>query len=217
VTGVQTCALPISEAAIKAGRFKDQILPLEVKEGRKVTLFEADEHPRFGTTLESLAKLPPAFDKEGTVTAGNSSGMNDAGAAVAVMSAARAKDLGLEPLARIRAFAAVGVEPGLMGVGPVPATRLALKKVGMTLADIDLIELNEAFASQVVYCAQELKMDPAKVNVYGGAIALGHPISASGACLITKLLGAMKDRNAATGLVTMCIGGGQGMTIIFER
>jgi len=207
-----------AEAAIKEGRFKDQILPLEIKEGKTSAVFDQDEHPRFGTTAETLAKLPPVFDRDqGTVTAGNSSGMNDAGSALVLMSRTKAKELGLEPLAGIRAYGYVGVEPSLMGIGPVPATRLALERAGMELADIDLIELNEAFASQVVYCVDELGMDPEKVNIYGGAIALGHPISASGACLITKLLHAMKDRGASTGLVTMCVGGGQGMTIIFER
>ncbi len=207
-----------TEEAIKSGKFKDQILPLEIKERKKTVTFDTDEHPRFGTTMETLAKLGPAFDREnGTVTAGNSSGMNDGAAATVVMTAAKAKELGLSPLAKIRAYAYVGVEPSLMGIGPVPATRMALKRAGMDLKDIDLIELNEAFASQVVHCVRELDMDPEKTNVYGGAIALGHPISASGATLITKLLYAMRDKDAATGLVTMCIGGGQGMTIIFER
>ena len=207
-----------AEAAITSGKFKSQILPLELKEKKKTVVFDTDEHPRFGTTMETLSKLPPAFDREnGSVTAGNSSGMNDAAAATVVMTARKAKELGLTPLAKIKSYAYVGVEPSLMGIGPVPATRMALKKAGMELSDIDLIELNEAFASQVVYCAEELSMDSAKVNVYGGAIALGHPISASGATLITKLLYAMQDKNAGTGLVTMCIGGGQGMTIIFER
>lgn len=207
-----------AEKAIKEGRFKSQIVPLEISDGKQKIVFDTDEHPRFGTTLEALAKLKPVFDPEGgTVTAGNSSGMNDAAAAVVVMKAAKAKELGLEPLAKIRAFAAVGVEPSLMGIGPVPATRLALKKAGMELGDIDLIELNEAFASQVVYCVNELGLDPEKTNIYGGAIALGHPISASGACLITKLLYALADRGASTGLVAMCIGGGQGMSVVFER
>ncbi len=194
------------------------MLPREVKERKKTRTSDTDEHPRFGTTMEALQKLGPAFDREnGTVTAGNSSGMNDGAAATVVMTASKAKELGLTPLAKIKSYAYVGVEPSLMGIGPVPATRMALKKAGMELGDIDLIELNEAFASQVVYCAEELGMDPDKTNVYGGAIALGHPISASGATLITKLLHAMKDKDASTGLVTMCIGGGQGMTIIFER
>jgi len=206
-----------AEKAIKEGRFKDQIVPLEIKERKKTITFDTDEHPRFGTTMEALAKLRPAFVEGGTVTAGNSSGMNDAGTATVVMTASKAQELGLEPLARIKAYASVGVEPSLMGIGPVPATRMALAKAGMELSDIDLIELNEAFASQVVYCVDELGLDPDKVNIYGGAIALGHPISASGGCLIAKLLYAMQDREATTGLVTMCIGGGQGMSIIFER
>jgi len=206
-----------AEAAIKAGRFKDQILALEVKDGRKTVTFDTDEHPRFGTTLETLGKLKPVFDSEGTVTAGNSSGMNDGASAVVVMSAAKAKELGLEPLARIRAYAYAGVDPALMGIGPIPATRQALKRAGMDIKDIDLVELNEAFASQAVYCARELGLEPDRTNVYGGAIALGHPISASGGCLIAKLLYAMRDRDATTGLVTMCIGGGQGISLILER
>ncbi|MBW2617443.1 MAG: acetyl-CoA C-acetyltransferase [Deltaproteobacteria bacterium] len=207
-----------AEAAITAGRFKEQIVPLEVKERKATITFDTDEHPRFGATMEALAKLKPAFDPEGgTVTAGNSSGMNDAGAATVVMSAAKAKELGLEPMAKIKAYAYVGVEPSLMGIGPVPATRLALERAGMEIGDLDLIELNEAFASQVVYCVDELGLDADKTNIYGGAIALGHPISASGAVLITKLLYAMRDQDASIGMVTMCIGGGQGMSIIFER
>jgi len=206
-----------AEAAIKAGRFKDQILALEVKEGKKTVTFDTDEHPRFGTTLEALSKLRPVFDSEGTVTAGNSSGMNDGAAAAVVMSAAKARDLGLEPLARIRGYAYAGVDPALMGIGPIPATRQALKRAGMDIKDIDLVELNEAFASQSVYCARELGLDLDKTNIYGGAIALGHPISASGGCLVAKMLYAMRDRDAATGLVTMCIGGGQGISLILER
>lgn len=200
------------------GKFKEQILPLELKARKKTVTFDTDEHLRSETTMESLTKLKPVFDREnGSVTAGNSSGMNDAASAMVVMTASKAKELGLTPMAKIRSYAYIGVEPSLMGIGPVPATRMALERAGMELSDIDLIELNEAFASQVVYCAEELGMDADKTNVYGGAIALGHPISASGACLITKLLYAMQDKDATTGLVTMCIGGGQGMTIIFER
>ena len=208
-----------AEAAINEGRFREQIVPLEVKSGKKTVTFDTDEHPRLGTTMEALEKLKPAFVKDGSVTAGNSSGMNDAGSCTVVMRESKAKELGLQPLVYIKGYGYVGVEPSQMGIGPVPATRMALDRTGMTIGDMDLVEINEAFASQAVYCIQELgladKMD--RVNVFGGAIALGHPISASGGCLITKLLYAMKDLDKSTGLVTMCIGGGQGITLIVER
>ncbi len=208
-----------AEKAITGGRFKEQIVPLEVKQKKKTITFDTDEHPRFGTTMEALEKLKPVFAADGTVTAGNSSGMNDGGGACVVMRASKARDLGLTPLAYIRSYAYVGVDPAHMGIGPVPSTRMALKKAGMTASNLDLIELNEAFASQSVYCIRELdladKMD--RVNVFGGAIALGHPISGSGACLITKLLYALKDLDKTVGLVTMCIGGGQGIALIVER
>ncbi|MBI4775323.1 MAG: acetyl-CoA C-acetyltransferase [Deltaproteobacteria bacterium] len=208
----------LAEAAIKAGKFEDQIAPVEIPQKKGATdLFDTDEHPRFGTTLEALAKLKPAFRKNGSVTAGNSSGMNDGAAALVVMSAKRAKELNIEPLASIVSFASVGVEPSLMGIGPVPSTRLALEKAGMSLDDIDLIELNEAFASQSLACVRELDMDLEKVNVNGGAIALGHPVSASGAVILVKLLYEMMARNLSTGLATMCIGGGQGIALIVER
>ncbi|MBI5584568.1 MAG: acetyl-CoA C-acetyltransferase [Deltaproteobacteria bacterium] len=207
-----------AEAAIKAGKFKDEIVPVEIPQKKKAPLiFDTDEHPRFGTTMESLTKLPPAFKKEGTVTAGNSSGMNDGASALVVMAREKAEALGLKPLATIIAHASAGVEPSLMGIGPVPATRLALKRAGLTIDDIDLIELNEAFASQAVYCLKELGMNLDKVNVNGGAIALGHPISASGGCLLVKLLYEMGRRDSRYGLVTMCIGGGQGIALIVER
>ena len=206
-----------AEAAVTGDRFKSQIVPLEIKAGKKKVVFDTDEHPRFGTTMETLAKLKPVFAKDGTVTAGNSSGMNDGASALVVARESKAKELGLPIRATIRAYASAGVDPAVMGVGPIPATRDALDRAGMVAADLDLIELNEAFASQAVYCMNELGLDPDKVNVYGGAIALGHPISASGGVLITKLINAMEDRDASTGLVTMCIGGGQGIALILER
>jgi len=208
----------LAEAAIKGGKFKDQIVPVEIHQKKGAPdIFDTDEHPRFGTTIEALAKLKPAFRQNGSVTAGNSSGMNDGAAALVVMSAKKAKELNLEPLASIVSFASVGVEPSVMGIGPVPSTRLALEKAGMSLGDIDLIELNEAFASQSLACIRELNMDLDKVNVNGGAIALGHPVSASGAVILLKLLYEMKARNLSTGLATMCIGGGQGIALIVER
>jgi acetyl-CoA C-acetyltransferase len=207
-----------AEAAIKGGKFKDEIIPVEIPQKKKAPLiFDTDEHPRFGTTMESLVKLAPAFKKEGTVTAGNSSGMNDGASALVVMSREKAEALGLKPLASIVSYASVGVEPSLMGIGPVPATRLALERAGLTVADLDLIELNEAFASQAVYCFKELGMNWDNVNVNGGAIALGHPISASGGCLLVKLLYEMGRRDSRYGLATMCIGGGQGISLIVER
>lgn len=206
-----------AEAAVTGGRFKSQIVPLEIKAGKKTVIFDTDEHPRFGTTMEQLAKLKPVFAKDGSVTAGNSSGMNDGASALVVARESKAKELGLPIRARIKAYASAGVDPAVMGIGPIPATRAALDRAGMVAADLDLIELNEAFASQAVYCMNELGLDPDKVNVYGGAIALGHPISASGGVLITKLINAMEDRDVATGLVTMCIGGGQGIALILER
>jgi acetyl-CoA C-acetyltransferase len=207
-----------AEAAIKAGKFKDEIVPVEIAQKKKAPLiFATDEHPRLGTTAEMLAQLPPAFKKEGTVTAGNSSGMNDGASALMIMSLEKAQALGLKPLAHIVSYASVGVEPSLMGIGPIPATRKALQKAGLSIKDMDLIELNEAFASQAVVCLKELGMDPAKVNVNGGAIALGHPISASGGCLLVKLLYEMGRRDSKYGLATMCIGGGQGIALIVGR
>lgn len=208
----------LAEKAIKEGRFKEQIVPVEIPQKKgEPKIFDTDEHPRFGTTLEALAKLKPAFRKGGTVTAGNSSGMNDGASALVVMSREKADALGLEPLATIVSYASAGVDPALMGIGPIPATRMALKKAGLTIDQIDLIELNEAFASQSLVCIRELGMDMEKVNIYGGAIALGHPVSGSGGAILTKLLYAMKDRNARYGLATLCIGGGQGMALIVER
>ena len=207
----------LAAAAIAAGKFKEQIVPVEVpqKKGDPV-IFDTDEHPR-QTTMEKLAKLRPAFRKGGTVTAGSSSGMNDGGSALIVMRESTAKARGLTPLGSIVSYASAGVEPSLMGIGPIPATRKALDKAGMTLDQIDLIELNEAFASQSLACIRELGMDMDKVNVNGGAIALGHPVSATGGVLLTKLLYEMRSRDLRYGLVTLCIGGGQGMAMIIER
>jgi len=208
----------LAEKAIKEGKFKEQIVSVEIPSKKGPIIFDTDEHPRFGTTMESLQKLKPAFKKNGgTVTAGSSSGMNDGASALLVMSKEKADELGLEPMATIVAYASAGVDPALMGIGPIPATRLALEKAGLTMADIDLIELNEAFASQAIACMRELDMDIDKVNVNGGAIALGHPVSASGGAILTKLLYELKARNLRYGLATLCIGGGQGMALIVER
>jgi acetyl-CoA C-acetyltransferase len=207
-----------AEAAIKAGYFKEQIVPIEAPAGKgKTEVFDTDETPRFGTSLEGLAKLKPVFKENGTLTAGNSSKMNDGGAVCVVMAAERAEDLGIKPLARIVSYASAGVEPEIMGIGPVPATQKALAKAGLLLDDIDLIELNEAFASQALACIRDLKIDLGKVNVNGGAIALGHPIAATGATILTKLLYELQRRQARYGLATMCIGGGQGIATIVER
>ena len=204
-------------AAIAAGKFKEQIVPVEIPQRKgDPIIFDTDEHPR-QTTLEKLAKLKPAFREGGTVTAGSSSGMNDGASALTVMRESTARDKGIEPLAKIIGYASVGVEPSLMGIGPIGAVRKALEKSGLTLDQIDLIELNEAFASQSLACIRELGLDMAKVNVNGGAIALGHPVSASGGVILTKLLYEMKDRGVRYGLATMCIGGGQGIAIIVER
>lgn len=208
----------LCEKAITEGTFKDQIIPVEIPQRKgDPKIFDTDEHPRFGTTAETLAKLKPAFRKGGSVTAGNSSGMNDGAAALVVMAADKADELGVKPMVSIKSYASVGVEPSLMGIGPIPATKLALEKAGMTIDQIDLVELNEAFASQAVACIRELNMDMEKVNVNGGAIALGHPVSASGGVLLTKLIYEMKARNVQYGLATLCIGGGQGMAIILEN
>jgi acetyl-CoA C-acetyltransferase len=207
-----------AESAQKAGRFKDEIIPIEIpqKKGDPI-VFDSDEFPRHGTTAESLGKLRPAFAKEGTVTAGNASGINDGAAAAIVMSAARAKALGLTPLARIAAYASAGVDPAIMGTGPIPATRRCLEKAGWQVQDLDLIEANEAFAAQALSVNRELGWDLDKVNVNGGAIALGHPIGASGARVLVTLLYELKRRDAHRGLATLCIGGGQGIALAVER
>jgi len=185
--------------------------------GHSPLLFDTDEHPRFGTTLETLSKLKPAFKENGTITAGNASGLNDGASAVVVMSRKKAKEIGIHPLVSIRSYASVGVKPEMMGIGPIPATQKALQKAGLELKNIDLIELNEAFASQCLAVIRELSFDMEKVNVNGGAIALGHPISTTGCILLTKIIYEMKRRNAQFGLVTMCIAGGQGIAMIIEN
>jgi len=203
-------------AAIRGGKFKEEIVPVEVpqKKGPPV-LFEVDEHPR-ETSMEKLAALKPAFLPDGTVTAGNASGINDSAAALVLMSHQEAKARGLAPMARIRSWASAGVDPAYMGTGPIPATRRALEKAGLTIQDLDLVELNEAFAAQSLACIRELGLDMGKVNPNGGAIALGHPIGASGARILVTLLYEMKRRGAHLGLATLCIGGGQGCALIVE-
>lgn len=205
-------------AAQAEGRFKAEIVPVEVPGERKgqFVMFEVDEHPRPDTTFEKLAALKPAFRPGGTVTAGNSSGINDGAAALVVMSYRRAQDLGLKPLARIVSTGVVGVDPAYMGVGPVPASRKALDRAGISVKDLTLVELNEAFASQSLACIQDLELDPARVNVNGGAIALGHPLGASGARLLTTLLYELQRRGGGYGLATMCIGVGQGVATVVE-
>ena len=206
------------KAAQDAGRFADEIVPIDVPDGRATRTFEADEHPRPDATLESLAKLRPAFteDGSGSVTAGNSSGINDGAAALLVMSHARARELGLRPIARMVASAVAGVEPGVMGLGPIPASRRALERAGIGVDDLDLVELNEAFAAQAIPVMRELGLDPANTNVNGGAIAIGHPLGASGARLTATLMHEMRRRGARYGLATMCIGVGQGIAAVFE-
>ena len=204
-------------AAIAAGRFRDEIVPVPVKQKKETILFETDEHARPETTAEKLAGLRPAFDKEGTVTAGNASGINDGAAALVVMSASRAKEGGRTPLARIRAYASAGVAPRIMGMGPVPAARKAMERAGVGVRDIGLFELNEAFAAQSVAVGRELAVPDELLNVNGGAIALGHPIGASGARILTTLLHEMARRDVQLGLAGMCIGGGQGIAMIVER
>ncbi len=202
--------------AIATGVFRDEIVPVEVPGKKGPTLFETDQQPR-ETTAEGLAKLRPAFKKDGMVTAGNSSGLNDGGAAVVVMSGQKAKELGLKPLATIRSYASAGVDPRVMGLGPIPSSRRALEKAGLEISDMDLIEANEAFAAQSVEVGKELGFDRSKLNVNGGAIALGHPIGASGTRILVTLLYEMQRRNAHYGLATLCIGGGQGVAMIVER
>ncbi|MFJ3263898.1 acetyl-CoA C-acetyltransferase [Pseudomonas sp. NPDC086581] len=205
-------------AAIEAGRFKAEITPIEIPQRKGEPLrFDTDEQPRAGTTAESLAKLKPAFKKDGSVTAGNASTLNDGAAAVLLMSAAKAAELGLPVLARIAAYANAGVDPAIMGIGPVSATRRCLEKAGWQLADLDLIEANEAFAAQALSVGKELGWDAAKVNVNGGAIALGHPIGASGCRVLVTLLHEMLRRDAKKGLATLCIGGGQGVALALQR
>jgi 3-oxoadipyl-CoA thiolase len=205
-----------AQAALGTGVFDDEIVGIEVPTGRGPTVVSQDEPPRPGVTLESLAALKPAFQRGGTVTAGTSSGINDGAAAMAVASGRAVAELGLTPLARIVSTAVAGVDPSVMGLGPVPATRKALARAGLTVADLDLIELNEAFAAQALGCIKELRLDPARVNIYGGAIALGHPLGASGARILTTLVYALRRTGGRFGLATMCIGVGQGIAMIVE-
>ncbi|MDQ2081242.1 acetyl-CoA C-acetyltransferase [Xanthobacteraceae bacterium Astr-EGSB] len=204
-------------AAQKAGRFKDEIVPVVISTRKGEITVEADEYIRPGTTLEGVAKLKPAFKKDGTVTAANASGINDGAAALVLMRASQAAREGKTPLARIASWASVGVDPKIMGTGPIPASRAALKKAGWSVADLDLVEANEAFAAQACAVNLDLGWDPAKVNVNGGAIAIGHPIGASGARVLTTLLYEMQKRNAKKGLATLCIGGGMGIAMCVER
>lgn len=207
-----------AEAAITSGRFKDEIVPVLVPQRKKDPLaFDTDEHPRFGSTIELLEKIPPAFKKDGTVTAGNASGINDSAAALVVMSADTAKNRGVKPLARIVSYAAGGVDPSVMGTGPIPATEKALAKAGLKASDLDIIEANEAFAAQAIAVNRHFGWDLDRVNVNGGAIAIGHPIGASGARILVTLLYEMEKRGSRYGLATLCIGGGQGFAMIVER
>ncbi len=204
-------------AAIESGAFKDEIAPVTIKSRKGDTIFDTDEFPRAGTTAETLSKLKPAFNPSGTVTAGNASGLNDGAAALVLMTGKEAARRGITPLARIVSFATVGVEPSVMGLGPVPAAKAALAKAGWELGEVDLIEANEAFAAQVLAVGKELAIDQSKLNVNGGAIALGHPIGASGARVLTTLLYAMQKRDVQKGLAALCIGGGMGVAMCVER
>jgi len=207
-----------AEKAIKEGRFKEEIVPVIIpqRKGDPVVV-DTDEYPKFGTTMETLGKLKPAFKKDGTVTAGNASGINDGAAAIIVMSKEKAEELGLKILAEITSYASGGVDPAIMGTGPIPASKKALEKAGMKIEDIDLVEANEAFAAQALSVAKDLNFDMEKVNVNGGAIAIGHPIGASGARILVTLLHEMEKRDAKNGLATLCIGGGQGIAMVVKR
>ena len=207
-----------AEAAVDGGVFDEEIVPVEIPQRKgDPIIFSRDEHLTRGTTAEGIAKLRPAFKKDGIVTAANASGINDAGAALVVMSKEKCEELGLEPLCTIKSYASGGVDPSIMGVGPVPASKKALEKAGLTMEDIDLVEANEAFAAQSLAVRKDLGLDPEKTNVNGGAIAIGHPIGASGARILISLIYEMKRRDAKTGLATLCIGGGMGTTVIVER
>ncbi|MTJ81273.1 MAG: acetyl-CoA C-acetyltransferase [Telmatospirillum sp.] len=206
-----------AEAAQKAGRFNDEIVPVTIQGKKGDTIVSADEHPKHGTTVETLAKLRPAFAKDGTVTAGNASGINDGAAALVLMTEENAARHGIEPLARIVSWATAGVDPQIMGTGPIPSSRLALKKAGWTIDDLDLIEANEAFAAQACAVNRDMAWDLSKVNVNGGAIALGHPIGASGARILVTLLHELRRRKGKKGLATLCIGGGMGVAMCVER
>jgi acetyl-CoA C-acetyltransferase len=206
-----------AEAAQKAGKFNDEITPVTISTRKGDVTVDTDEYPKHGTTVESLAKLRPAFDKEGTVTAGNASGINDGAAAVVLMSAEAAEKRGVAPLARIVSWATAGVDPAIMGTGPIPASRLALERAGWSVDELDLVEANEAFAAQALAVNKDMGWDPAKVNVNGGAIALGHPIGASGARVLSTLLYEMQKQDAKKGLATLCIGGGMGIAMCVAR
>lgn len=207
-----------AEAAVKSGRFADEIVPVVIPQRKgDPVVFDTDEFPRFGSTMDKLGKLRPAFKKDGTVTAGNASGINDGAAALVVMSKEKAEELGITPLATIVSYATGGVDPSIMGVGPVPATKKALEKAGLTVADLDLVEANEAFAAQSLAVASDLGFDMEKTNVNGGAIAIGHPVGASGARILVTLLHEMAKRDSKYGLATLCIGGGQGQALIVKR
>jgi acetyl-CoA C-acetyltransferase len=206
-----------AEAAQKAGRFKSEIVPIEIVTKKGTTSFDSDEYIRAGATAAALADLKPAFSKDGTVTAGNASGINDGAAAVMLMSARKAEELGLAPLARVRAYSSAGVDPKIMGMGPVPASRLCLHKAGWTTQDLDLMEINEAFAAQAIAVNRQMGWDTSRINVNGGAIAIGHPIGASGARILVTLLHEMIRRDAKKGLASLCIGGGMGVALAVER
>jgi acetyl-CoA C-acetyltransferase len=206
-----------TEEAMKEGRFKEEIVPVVISSKKGDLVVEKDEFPRAGVTAESLSKLKPAFKKDGSVTAGNASGINDGAAVLVVMSADKAKELGIKPLAKIVSFASAGVDPSIMGIGPVPATKKALERAKLEVKDIDLIEANEAFAAQALSVAKELNFDMEKVNVNGGAISIGHPVGASGARILTTLLYEMQRRDSKYGLATLCIGGGMGTALIVEK
>jgi acetyl-CoA C-acetyltransferase len=206
-----------AEGAQKAGRFKSEIAPIEIVTRKATTVFDTDEYIRPGTTMALLGELKPAFSKDGTVTAGNASGINDGAAAVVMMSARKAEELGLEPLARIRAYSSAGLDPKIMGMGPVPASRLCLQKAGWRHQDLDLMEINEAFAAQAIAVNRQMGWDTSKINVNGGAIAIGHPIGASGARILVTLLHEMIRRDAKKGLASLCIGGGMGVALAVER
>lgn len=206
-----------AQAATEAGRFDDELVPVSVRAKRETTEYRRDEHVRPDITVDALAKLTPVFRKDGTVTAGNAAGVNDAAAAVVVMSAEKAQELGTPVRARISAWAYCGVEPRTMGIGPVPAVRKVMERAGKSLDDVDVIELNEAFAAQALAVMHDLDLDPSKVNPSGGAIALGHPIGATGSILVAKILSEMEREDHSLGLVTLCIGGGQGIALLLER
>ncbi len=203
--------------AMEEGKFKEEVLPMEVKVGKNIEMFEEEEIPRKGILIEKMAKLRPVFKKDGTITAGNSCALSDGASALVIMSEEKAKSLGIKPMAVIHSYATVGVDPQHMGIGPVEAIPVALRKAGMTMADIDLIELNEAFAAQYIAVEREMKWDRSKVNVHGGAIALGHPVGSTGSKILTTLLYALKTYDKNIGLASLCIGGGQGIAMIVER